>query len=250
MTRTRKVARLHILLAALAVSLALFAAFGPLRKPADRDDAIVRRFSQLYHVGREVHQRTFWGGVKIQQTPTDMWAIQEIIVAQRPDFLIETGTLKGGSALFFASVFHAFKDSGRVITVNIEKQIDPEVEAFPIFREHVVQIIGDAAAPETIARIAAIVQGHPALVMLDDLHTWEHVLAELPLYAPFVGPGGYLIVNDTNFGVYSPDTRFPDGGPLHAVEAFLETHPEFISDRGPEKFLLTFYPRGYLKRIR
>lgn len=34
-----------------------------------------------------------------------------------------------------------------------------------------------------------------------------------------------------------------------AVEEFLETHKEFAVDDTREKFLLTFNPRGYLRRI-
>jgi cephalosporin hydroxylase len=52
-----------------------------------------------------------------------------------------------------------------------------------------------------------------------------------------VSPGSYIIVQDTNLV-----------GPRAAVDAFLPRHSEFMVDTAPHKFLLTFYPGGYLKR--
>lgn len=250
MALTAKPARLYSLVAILGISIFLLVLFPPFRSTGRAEEKAIRDFSILYRQTLQVYQRTSWLGTKIQQTPTDMWALQEIIVEQKPDFVIETGTLKGGSALFFATVFHAFKDSGRVITVNIEKQTDPATEALPIFQEHVIQIIGDASSEETVRKIADIVQGRPALVMIDDYHDWRHVLKELSLYAAFVPRGGYLILCDTNYDTYAPQEIYPDGGPLKAALKYLEAGGPFEIDRGPEKYLLTFFPMGFLRRVR
>jgi cephalosporin hydroxylase len=37
---------------------------------------------------------------------------------------------------------------------------------------------------------------------------------------------------------------------MEAMEKFLKTNTNFVSDRSREKFLLTFSPKGYLKRIK
>ena len=39
-------------------------------------------------------------------------------------------------------------------------------------------------------------------------------------------------------------------GPFEAVETFLATTDEFEIDREREKFLITFNPSGYLRRVR
>ncbi|MEN6576147.1 MAG: CmcI family methyltransferase [Phycisphaerales bacterium] len=39
-------------------------------------------------------------------------------------------------------------------------------------------------------------------------------------------------------------------GPTEAVLEFLKTHSNFVIDKSREKFLLTFNPNGYLKRVR
>jgi cephalosporin hydroxylase len=39
-------------------------------------------------------------------------------------------------------------------------------------------------------------------------------------------------------------------GPLQAIEAFLAGNRDFEVDREREKFLITFNPSGYLRRVR
>ena len=45
---------------------------------------------------------TSWLGTPIWQNVLDLWTIQETIAELRPGLLIETGTNRGGSALFYA----------------------------------------------------------------------------------------------------------------------------------------------------
>ncbi len=42
-----------------------------------------------------------WFGIPTQQNPNDVWIIQEIISETKPDFIVETGTAWGGSALLW-----------------------------------------------------------------------------------------------------------------------------------------------------
>lgn len=63
------------------------------------DEEVVARFIQIYHTSN-VHNNTRWMGIQTQQSPCDLWAIQEIIHEVKPDFIIETGTYKGGGTLF------------------------------------------------------------------------------------------------------------------------------------------------------
>ncbi len=255
MAQTKKPVRLYVLLTILWISVLLFMLFRPFPKPeqvkAERtNEEIIRDFSTLYWKTRLANEGTTWLGTTVQQVPSDMWVMQEIIVRQKPDFVIETGTLKGGSALFFATLFHAFKDSGRVITVNIKKETDPATEEMPVFKEHVIQIIGDASSEETVRKIEAIVQGKSALVMIDDYHEWRHVLKELPLYARFVKTGGYMVLHDTKNDTYARKLAHRYEGPLKAARKFIEDGAPFEFDRTMEKFLLTYCPMGFLKRVR
>jgi cephalosporin hydroxylase len=73
------------------------------------------------------------------------------------------------------------------------------------------------------------------------------VEAELAAYAPLVPVGCYVIVEDSNIGQIRKDLL---PGPLQAVETFLAGTDEFEIDREREKFLITFNPSGYLRRVR
>ncbi|MCH7760119.1 hypothetical protein IIA15_01755 [candidate division TA06 bacterium] len=45
-----------------------------------------------------------WFGVETHQWPTNLMILQEIICEQKPSFIIETGTYKGGSAIFLLPI--------------------------------------------------------------------------------------------------------------------------------------------------
>jgi cephalosporin hydroxylase len=58
----------------------------------------VRRFVSLYHQLRDqTLGRTRWLGVSVVKSPTDLVILQEIIAETRPNLIIETGVLAGGS---------------------------------------------------------------------------------------------------------------------------------------------------------
>ena len=88
------------------------------------------------------------------------------------------------------------------------------------------------------------------MVILDSDHTRNHVLKELELYSELVSKGSYLIVEDSNINGHPVYSGFGQGpGPWEAVLEFLPKHPEFEIDRTKEKFLMSFNPNGFLKKI-
>jgi cephalosporin hydroxylase len=66
---------------------------------------------------------------------------------------------------------------------------------------------------------------------------------------PSLGPGDYLVVEDGNVNSHPVLPGFGPG-PSEAVSEFLAAHPEFIADASREKFLMTFNPGGFLRRVR
>jgi cephalosporin hydroxylase len=70
--------------------------------------------------------------VPVWKSPLDLWIYEEIIYRTKPDVLIEAGTYKGGSALYFASIFQLM-GNGRVITIDIRATPgDPKTAGSPI----------------------------------------------------------------------------------------------------------------------
>jgi cephalosporin hydroxylase len=183
-----------------------------------------------------------WLGYPVWQNVLDLWTIQETIAAIKPELLIECGTNRGGSALFFANLFDLL-GAGRVLTIDIEKLHD---------RTHprVTFLLGSSVDLEVVAKVRAAVQETrgPVLVILDSDHRAGHVAQELEAYAPFVTPGSYLLVQDGVIDVL-PVFRPGRPGPLPAIRAFLRQHPEFEVDHArSERFLITHHPHGWLRR--
>jgi cephalosporin hydroxylase len=185
---------------------------------------------------------TTWVGQPIWQNVLDLWTIQETIAEIRPALLIETGTNRGGSALFYAHLMDLL-GTGRVMTIDVVKLHDLEHPRI----DFLTGSSTDAAVVDR-ARAAAETADGPVMVILDADHDRDHVREELELYAPLVTPGSLLLSQD---GVIDEVGFFRDSrpGPLPANRDFLARHPEFEHDRERnERFLLTHHPVGWLRR--
>lgn len=183
-----------------------------------------------------------WMGTPIWQNVFDIWCCQEIISRVRPRWIIETGTNRGGSALYFANLCDLL-GHGEVITVDVER-------LHTLDHPRITFLHGSSTALETFAQIQTMVTRNPGpvLVTLDSNHHEDHVRAEIALYADLVTTGSYLVVQDTcidtlaYLAVHRP-------GPLGAVRNFLEQTSEFeICPEFDGKFLISHHPSGYLKR--
>jgi cephalosporin hydroxylase len=165
-----------------------------------------------------------------------------MIHSLRPALIIETGTAFGGSAHYMASMCDLV-GHGKVVTIDLHPQPNrPE-------HERITYVNASSTAPDTVARIKSMVDvaGGPVVVILDSDHRMEHVAGELELYHPFVTSGSYLIVEDTNLNGHPVEPEHGPG-PMEAMQAFLPSHPEFAHDSAMDKFLMTFNPKGFLKR--
>jgi cephalosporin hydroxylase len=210
-----------------------------------RDQETREAFHRLYY---DAAQRggtwvdTHWLGVKTMKCPLDLWVYQEILHATRPDLIVECGTAAGGSTLYLASICELL-GHGRVVSIDVTE--DPGRPR----HERITYLLGSSVAPgvhEAVARMAA---GKRVLAILDSDHAMKHVLEEMRLYGKLVTGGSYLIVEDTNV---NGNPVFPSfgPGPMEAVRAFLAESRDFEVDATKEKFLLTFNPRGYLRKAR
>ena len=213
----------------------------------DSADGVVREFQKVYYNSLGWHSHTTWLGITSEQAPTDNWQMQQLISELRPDYIIETGTLYGGTTVFYADVLSYVNPQGKVITIDIAPKVD-EASKVPIWKQSVESIVGSSVDPKVTDHVAQEVQGKKVLVTLDSLHTREHVLKELEIYSKLVTPGSYLVVQDTNINGNPVYPSFGPG-PHEAVEEFLQTHHNFVVDRSRETFLLTFYPGGWLRRV-
>jgi cephalosporin hydroxylase len=207
---------------------------------------LARPIQWLFFQNLIAHTKNFgsikWMGEPIWQNTLDLWTIQETLCEVKPELLIECGTNRGGSSLFYAHLFDLM-DHGRIITIDVEKLHN-------LKHPRITYLLGSSTAPEivdVVKKAAAQVKG-PILVILDSDHSEGHVRKELDCYAPLVTSGSYCLVQD---GVIDRLWIFRRGrpGPLPAITNFLKTHSEFtVDEERNNRFLITHHPQGWLLR--
>ena len=210
------------------------------------EQEIVRKFHELYYrlwfEQRADTHTLSWFGYEMMKCPLDLWIYQELLVRTRPDFVVETGTWRGGSALYLAMLLDQI-GHGQVVTVEVD--VKPNLPEHP----RISYIVGSSIDPAIITQVQEAVGSRRALVILDSHHGADHVYQELIGYNSLVQPGDYLIVEDTNINGHPVYPEYGPG-PTEALDRFLSQNDEFVIDRRCERFLLTMQPKGYLRRVR
>jgi cephalosporin hydroxylase len=195
----------------------------------------------LGRIQDRIMNRSTYFGIATLKSPTDFWVYQELMFETRPDFIIEIGNFRGGSALALAHLCDAL-GHGTVIAVDISHAAVPA-----LVRQHprIRLVEGDACA--SFPTVAAMVAGSSVLVIEDSAHTFDNTLSVLRTYSPLIAPGGYFVVEDGI--IHHGLDGGPSPGPYEAIEAFVQENGAFEIDRSRESFLITWNPKGYLRRI-
>lgn len=225
-----------------------------------QDDEL-KKLSLEWMIKADKYKYTYnfsWLGRPIIKFPNDIVIMQEIIWDVKPDLIIETGIAHGGSIIFSASILELLGADGQVVAVDIDirQHNRQEIEKHPMYKR-ITMFEGDSTSPEIVDKIREIAQTKSTvMVFLDSLHTHEHVLKEMDLYAPMVSVGSYLVLPDT-FIEYFPKGYYGDrpwdvgNNPMTALREFLAKNNNFIIDQEKvTKLMITEAFDGYLKRIK
>lgn len=203
-----------------------------------------------------------WMGRPIIQLPEDIIRIQEVINALKPDVIIETGVAHGGSLVFYASLCKAL-EKGRVVGIDVEIRAHNRaaIESHPL-SSFITLIEGNSIDPTIVDEVKAQVSpGEKILVLLDSNHSKEHVLSELNAYASLVSESSYIIVMDGIMEqvVGAPRTK-PDwawNNPRRAALEFVKENPNFVIEEPQFPFnegsiceRITYWPGGFIKRVK
>jgi cephalosporin hydroxylase len=199
-------------------------------------------FRWFYDQG--VWKRMHYRGVRILKVPSDLWNYQEIFSEHRVEWVLETGTRHGGSALYFADLLQLNGAPGRVISIDVDRDSNM-LGAHP----KIDFLLGDSASQSTVDRVRRILPERRGVLfaILDSDHSKSHVLRELEAFVPLLSKGDYLVVEDTCINGHPVRPEFGPG-PYEALEEFVAKHPgQFVHDRAREsKFGFTAAPNGYL----
>jgi len=240
------------LMSRVAIREVISSAFVSLYRPTGDADvpldpiraSIIDQFHRLYYHSRSATwQNTYYRGVQTAKCPLDLWMYQEVVFEVCPDLIVETGTNRGGSASFLADLCQ-INDRGRVVTIDVEELPGR------LAHDRITYLSGRSTDEPVLAAVREMIPTDgTVLVILDSDHSRENVAAELSAYAPMVTLGSYLLVEDTNICGH-PVLPDAPAGPMEALRDFLTTHHDFVVDDTREKFMLTFNPSGYLRRVR
>ena len=204
---------------------------------------ITNLFHTMYYRNeKRTWSNTYWFGCRVLKCPLDLFIYQEILYKIKPDYIIETGTAFGGSALYFASLLDLL-GKGHVYSIDLN-----EITTQPT-HERVTYITSSSTDDKVHDLLKSVVKPtDKVVVILDSDHSKQHVLNELNLFSQYVSLDSYMIVEDSNQSGH-PVSPFMKEGPMEAIHEFLSTRSDFEIDKEQEKFYLTFNPDGYLKRI-
>jgi cephalosporin hydroxylase len=209
---------------------------------------IIDAFHNLWYDSPETWLSATFLGFGVKQYPGDLFIYQQIIHANPPPFILQTGVSDGGSIVFFATLLDLIKAPPSAIVIGID--IELNASARRIDHPRVRLLEASSVDPATLDRVKAMLPAPAGMVSLDSDHAKDHVLKELIAYAPFVAKGAYLVCEDTN--VNGNPVHLGHGpGPYEAVQEFLKGNADFAHDpavvRGQ---LMSFHEHGWLKRVR
>ena len=195
-----------------------------------------------------VWKKTKWLGIDTWKSVSDMWTYQEILSELKPSLIIEFGSNRGGSALFFAHVMQRLGHPFKVLSVDINHTVlDPAVVDDP----DILFVESSSVAPEIAEQIRRLKAEFPGKVfaILDSDHSKDHVLKEMKLLRPILAGGDYLVVEDSNINGH-PVLPGWGPGPYEAIEAYEREFPnDYTHDVAREqKFGFTFATYGFLIR--
>ena len=185
-------------------------------------------------------------GIDCLKCPLDMALYAKLIWDLKPKTLIEIGTYKGGSALWFADMLDSYGLTAAIISIDhfdLNQVRDERIQ----FIQGDVHHLEKTITPKQVADLA-----HPILVIEDSAHTYEGSLAAMKFFDTMLSAGDVMIIEDGVLDELGLGDQF-SGGPNRAVATFIDSVPhryrimtEYCDFYGLNA---TYNPNGYLKRI-
>ena len=197
---------------------------------------------------RSIQAGTFeyeYAGHRCSKDPFDLALYMMLLSRERPRTVVEIGSFRGGSAVWFAAQARALDLGARVISLDIEP-VDDVDDPDVTFLGGDIHDLAASRLPELLADCP-----RPLLVIEDGPHTYEGCIAAMDFFHPYMRPGEFLVVED---GILA-DLRYWDhaNGPNRAIAEFRRRHP--TDYRLAEEYChfyghnVTWNTNGYLQRI-
>ncbi len=206
------------------------------------------------------HTGDWYAGLRLQKLPEDLRVYEHLLWASAPAAVVELGSHRGGSTLWFRDRLAALDRYQPLATgprrvVAVSEDTGPAREGVslrdPAWPASISFVDGDVRDPELPRQVAGLVPaGGSCLVVEDTAHQYDTTLAALLGFAGLVAPGGFFVVEDGVVDVPGLADGASAGGVLAAVDDWLasEAGAPFRRRRDLELYGLTSSPQGWLQR--
>ena len=175
-----------------------------------------------------------WRGARVVKFPQDLILYSQVIFKRKPDYIIETGTAYGGSAMFFGDML-MLSGGKKVFSIDIKPKVQPPAHPF------VEYFLGSSTDPSIVDKIKQQINGS-VMAVLDSDHRSAHVLKEMEIYSEIVTSGQYMVVEDC---YTRKDVPFY---PYHAVKKFMEKRTDFKLYNLEKQFIFAVTMGGWLRK--
>ena len=190
------------------------------------------------------HLNYTYRSIPTHKCPFDYATYQMIINEIKPDLIIEIGTFKGGSSLYYADLLDNI-GHGEVHTINIIDDVDNE----SVINHPRIKRYTDGYQNYDIKNA----EGFNKIIVIDDgSHRSFEVLDAFKKFNHLVNVNSYYIIEDGILSELGYDDTY-NGGPLKVMNEILKISDSYSVDRKWCDFFgynSTFNPDGFLKRIK
>ncbi len=191
----------------------------------------------------KAHHHITYRGISMLKCPFDLVSYQMIVSEVKPDLIIEIGTNKGGSALYFADLLKAI-GNGKIHSIDL-KQTGLVDEVLNCSNIKLFEGGWQNYAPSEA-------DGFNRILIIDDgSHTYDDVKLAFDKFNHLVSKGSYYIIEDGILDQLNINKKKFKGGPVKAVKEILSQYDQFTVDQKWINFFgqnATFNIMGYLKR--
>jgi cephalosporin hydroxylase len=198
----------------------------------------------IYHQKEIVFNQVSWMGTPTFKNIIDAWIYQEIIYEVQPDIIVEIGSKYGGSTKYFANLLDII-GKGMLISIDIDRS------GYNLVHKRVKELTGNSSDSKILTKVEYLCRGRTVMVIQDGDHRRKQALEDLENYSKYVSINSYFIMEDGIVDLFhhGDGLGYKDEGPLAAIEDFLSRNSNFVIDSLRERYILTYNPKGFLKRI-
>lgn len=187
-------------------------------------------------------------GLQMIKNPLDLTVYEEILWRIKPTVIIEIGSKQGGFTLWLKDHAQIMKLNAKIISIDLTTNARQNLDVMKDIGNNLICLVGNCNSPEILSELKRyILKNDIVLAIEDSSHTFDNTLRVLENYKEIVTVGSYLIVED---GICDVLNIRPVPGPMKAIEKWILNNPNYVIERGWEKYIVTYNPKGYLKRLR